>query len=200
MSERVVRDRFGSWVGALEKAGLGVSENYHRRYSDEEYFENLLNIWTHYGRQPFYREMDEAPSKISSGAYEGRFGGWRKALEAFVARMKQDEVIETTEHKAAAPTNTHAPKNSAPVIKSEGTRQASESDNRRGVPLSLRYKVLTRDKFRCVKCGTSPAVDVQCRLHVDHAMPFSRGGKTTPENLQTLCESCNLGKGNRHSE
>ena len=27
-----------------------------------------------------------------------------------------------------------------------------------------------------------------------------KGGKTIPENLQILCEKCNLGKGNRHSE
>jgi len=92
MSEGVVRRRFGSWAIALEKAGLKISEHYNRRYSNEEYFENLLNVWTHFGRQPLYREMDVSPSVISSGAYENRFGNWRKALEAFVALMNQDEV------------------------------------------------------------------------------------------------------------
>jgi len=33
-------------------------------------------------------------------------------------------------------------------------------------------------------------------LHVDHIEPWSRGGKTIEENLQTLCEKCNLGKSN----
>ena len=28
-------------------------------------------------------------------------------------------------------------------------------------------------------------------------MPESKGGKSTLENLQTLCEKCNLGKSNR---
>src|SRR4030042_4188535 len=86
-----VRRRFGSWVGATEKAGLKLSSNYRRRYSNEEYFENLLNVWTHHGRQPFYREIEEYPSTISAGAYENRFGSWRKALEAFVARMTGEE-------------------------------------------------------------------------------------------------------------
>jgi 5-methylcytosine-specific restriction endonuclease McrA len=33
-------------------------------------------------------------------------------------------------------------------------------------------------------------------LHVDHIKPWSLGGLTVDENLQTLCEPCNLGKSN----
>ena len=57
----------------------------------------------------------------------------------------------------------------------------------------LRYKILRRDKFKCVLCGRgtySGAV-----LHVDHILPISKGGKTEWNNLRTLCEQCNLGKG-----
>jgi 5-methylcytosine-specific restriction endonuclease McrA len=54
--------------------------------------------------------------------------------------------------------------------------------------------VLRRDGFKCVLCGRSPATEVGCRLQVDHLEPFSKGGKTTIENLRTLCERCNLGK------
>ncbi len=57
----------------------------------------------------------------------------------------------------------------------------------------LRYQVLERDNFRCVRCGASAADGV--KLHVDHIIPVSRGGKTVMSNLQTLCETCNLGKG-----
>lgn len=69
-----VRRRLGSWGALMQEAGLKLSSKYRRRYSNNEYFENLLIVWTHHGRQPFYREMDEYPSKISSGAYKGRFG------------------------------------------------------------------------------------------------------------------------------
>jgi 5-methylcytosine-specific restriction endonuclease McrA len=34
-------------------------------------------------------------------------------------------------------------------------------------------------------------------LHVDHIVPVSRGGLTLDDNLQTLCQECNLGKSNR---
>ncbi|OLS37732.1 HNH endonuclease [Bacillus sp. MRMR6] len=71
--------------------------------------------------------------------------------------------------------------------------------NRRGsrsIPLSLRFKVLERDRC-CKLCGRTPNDGV--KLHVDHITPYSFGGTTTLENLQTLCEECNIGKSNKSS-
>ena len=58
----------------------------------------------------------------------------------------------------------------------------------------LRYKVLKRDNFKCCACGASPAKDPSVELHIDHIIPWSKGGETTFDNLQTLCSRCNLGK------
>ena len=63
--------------------------------------------------------------------------------------------------------------------------------------LGLRYQVLKRDRFRCVKCGRSPATELNINLHIDYIVPFSLGGKTIIDNLQATCQDCNLGKGNR---
>ena len=68
-----LRRRFGSWWAAMKKAGLEIS-GLGKRYSDDDYFENLLKVWTHYGRQPKYSEMDRPPSSIPSGAYEAKWG------------------------------------------------------------------------------------------------------------------------------
>lgn len=68
---------------------------------------------------------------------------------------------------------------------------------RRSIPLGIRWRVLERDGRRCQICGASPATDVTAKLHVDHIVPVSRGGASTMDNLQTLCEACNLGKSNR---
>lgn len=60
------------------------------------------------------------------------------------------------------------------------------------------HDVLRRDGFRCVKCGRGREDGV--KLHVDHIKPVSRGGKSVMSNLQTLCEDCNCGKGNKYEE
>ena len=64
----------------------------------------------------------------------------------------------------------------------------------RDISLRLRFKVLMRDNFKCCICGASPATDFSVQLHVDHIKPWSKGGETTIDNLQTLCSKCNLGK------
>lgn len=69
-------------------------------------------------------------------------------------------------------------------------------EQRRLMTDSLRYNVMKRDGFRCVLCGAT-AKDENVKLHVDHITPISKGGKTELSNLRTLCERCNLGKGNK---
>ena len=53
----------------------------------------------------------------------------------------------------------------------------------------IRFMVYDRDHNRCRKCG-SPY-----NLEVDHIFPIAKGGKSTINNLQTLCHRCNAKKG-----
>jgi hypothetical protein len=71
-----------------------------------------------------------------------------------------------------------------------------ENKSSRNIPLGLRYKVFKKDSFKCVACGLS-AID-GAKLHVDHKTPFSLGGLTELNNLQTLCSDCNISKSNKH--
>jgi hypothetical protein len=184
--------RFGSWSNALRKAGLTIS-NLGRRYSDDDYFENLLAVWTHHGRQPKYREMDSPPSSIPSGAYEAKWGKWTEALLAFLKRVNSD--IRPDE-PAKLESAIAAPVEYLPSRKLGGNARTprSKDEDRHEIKLGLRYEVLKRDRFRCVLCGASPATHLGCVLHVDHLLPFSKSGKTVAENLRSLCEPCNLGK------
>jgi hypothetical protein len=166
-----VSKRFGSWNKALTEAGLEISNEFN--ISDERLFENMMVLWEHYGRQPRRRELAHQPSTISQGPYNRRFGSWTKALEQFV---------EYANSQDKTPPN--------PIEVASGYRTSRDPS------LRLRFRILKRDNFSCRACGASPAITPGLELHVDHIIAWSVGGETTEENLQTLCEACNLGKSN----
>lgn len=174
--------RFGKWETLLAEVGLDPVPM-GRRYTDEECFENILALWTHYGRQPRFGELKRPPSVVGPKAYIRRWGGWRAALSAFVKRVNESPETPTEQLPLEQPP---VPTNNTLV----GQETAPRS-----LGLALRYRVLVRDKFRCVICGASPAKDVRVELHVDHIHPWSLGGQNVEENLRTLCSKCNLGKG-----
>ena len=49
-----------------------------------------------------------------------------------------------------------------------------------------------RQGHKCVYCGKRFEFK---DMHADHITPWSKGGKTVPENCQMLCRDCNLKKG-----
>jgi len=183
-----LRKRWGSSRSAFEAAGLALS-NLGRRYTDEECFDNMLAVWTHHGRPPQYREMGLPPSTVGGKAYRKRFGTWNKALAAFVERVNIDPDVSTTE-----PTPVAEPV----VIDHEPSAVQESTRDKREISLGLRFRVLNRDRFKCVLCGDSPSVNPTCVLHVDHIVPWSKGGRTAIDNLRSLCSACNLGRGNRY--
>ena len=54
----------------------------------------------------------------------------------------------------------------------------------------MRFAIYERDHYRCRKCGRKTN-----DLEVDHIIPIAKGGKSTFDNLQTLCHRCNYRKG-----
>ncbi|MDR0509756.1 MAG: HNH endonuclease [Rikenellaceae bacterium] len=66
-----------------------------------------------------------------------------------------------------------------------------EQPKRPPIPKEVVDAVYTRDGGRCVYCGS-----IQ-NIHIDHIIPFSKGGATNVENLQLLCQKCNLEKSNK---
>lgn len=179
-----VRRRFGSWQAALDRAGL-KPQGTGRRYSDQRCIENLRVLWAHYGRQPRETELRLPPSTVSLAAYRLRWGTWRRALRAFADRVNAaggdplEALVRPWAERARPPMPPLAP------------------DRQRSPGSVLRHLVMKRDRFRCVLCGASPAVDPDCELEIDHIRPYSKGGPTVASNLRTLCRRCNQGRGNR---
>lgn len=132
-ASRIFETRFGSWNEALKAAGLEVTQR--QNIPDLELFENMERVWRNLGRQPRRQELVKPLSAIAGGTYERRFGGWRKALEAFVAYA-----------------------NSEVSLPCEPTVSGTFFD-RRFPDLRLRFRVMSRDSYRCQICGRSPVTD-----------------------------------------
>ena len=163
---------FGTWNHALRIAGLQTSN---RQYTKQELFDNLAELWIKMGHQPSRRDLSFFQSPISYKAYERRFGKWSVALKSFVDYYNSQESLEFNQIE----------------VKPDATHKTS-----RDINLRMRFKVMSRDNFKCCACGASPAKDPSVELHVDHIKLWSKGGETVIENLQTLCSKCNWGKSN----
>lgn len=65
------------------------------------------------------------------------------------------------------------------------------------IPRDVMLKVIRRDGQICQKCN-EPVLDNE--VEFDHLIPFSRGGKSTAENLRLVHKNCNRRKSNSLEE
>ena len=75
--------------------------------------------------------------------------------------------------------------------------ELKEINRRRNIKDTTRYSVLERAGFKCQCCGIKPLKNNDVILHIDHIIPHSLGGSDSIDNLQVLCDKCNLSKQNR---
>ena len=179
--------RYGTWNRVLKLAGLELNLN--RNFTNEEMFEEIERVWSLLGRQPTTNDIKRGVSKFSLQSYARRFGGWRGALQAFVDYINTEDVSSSNELLIQEQPCEKTNKETLMKKENEGFHQTS-----RDINLRLRFMVMQRDNFKCCICGASPAKDPAIELHIDHIIPWSKGGETVIENLQTLCSKCNLGK------
>lgn len=109
-------------------------------------------------------------------------------------QIKEDEVydlkdkIEELEEKLAT------------IYETEIWKLGSQTLERNKMTANLKKFILERDDYTCQACGASLHNDFNLKLEVDHIVPISKGGKTDPSNLQTLCRKCNRSKGAKPME
>lgn len=172
-SPQTICERFGTWNDGLQKAGLVPVEE--KNTSLEMLLDNIKVVWIAKGKQPVYRDMSMPPSKFTGSTYNARFSSWRKALEIFVETFSEEE------HDIAS-------------SKCHAQKQKTSKRTSRNPSLTVRFMVFKRDKFSCSACGRQPLTTPGLELEVDHIIPWSKGGETVLNNLQTLCFDCNRGK------
>jgi len=179
--------RFGSWQAALDATGLELEQVGKNRWliSDQQLFEEMERIWGEIGHRPSHDEWVNSNPRYSYTTYKARFNGWVNACAAFIAFVTGEEPPAKSKPKTS----------NATIAKPSKAVKRIASPNKRSISDKLRYRVLARDRFKCVLCGRSPASEAGVKLHIDHIVPFSKGGKTVIENLRSTCNKCNWGKG-----
>lgn len=193
INSHTVAREFKTWNNAivflsahLKKKNIELKLKRKGYFSDKKLFDEMERIWNLIGHRPSPNEWKASKPKISSNTYMRYFNGWQNACLKFIEYKMGSAILVDNEIDID-------------VEKSQqvGSKNRDKTVSSRTVPLSVRLKVLSRDAYRCVLCGRSPATEVGVRLHIDHKIPFSKGGSSTIENLQTLCQDCNLGKSDK---
>lgn len=170
--KKAIENHFGTWNNLLTK--LNIQKNrINCHLSKEDIFNLIEQVWITLQRQPTMREFEDMTHHTKK-IIISNFGKWSDCLQEFV-KWENSKNNVSTELK----------------IKHKTPRDPSKS---------LRYDVLTRDKYKCVMCGRSPSTNPNIELHIDHIVPYSLGGETVIDNLQTLCSDCNLGKSNKKDQ
>jgi Homing endonuclease associated repeat/HNH endonuclease len=183
VSPGTIERRFGSWNKGLEKAGVTVK--FQKVISTDDLFENIEQMWIQLGRQPRYSEVKSPFSKYSNVTYGKKFGKFSEALKQFVEWVNldgTDQLQKSVDERGSADLAENNP--------------SAKRRTRREISDRQRFRILVRDGFRCKACGASPLIQPGVELHVDHILPWSKGGESIDENLESKCKQCNLGKGN----
>ena len=190
-----ISDRFGSWKKALLLANLEIYRD--NNITEEKLMKNIFEVWTKLGSQPTHRQMCKPLSKYSIRPYINNYQTWQNALLRFIEIVNNNELdfnyIETKQKPVK-------PKQIFKTFKKETENDAKANSKKRQTSRTpnwrVRFLVMKKDNFKCCICGVSPSKDPSIELHIDHIVPWSKGGETTIDNLQTLCTKCNIGKSN----
>ncbi len=163
-SSTVIR-RLGKWNDIIKNIGGELNNVF---YSEEDLLSNIKEAWLKKGSQPTRRDMDNKElSSISSGTYLRHYKTWYGALEKFVQYISNTENEDNNIERIEQIDKTK--------IKHKTKREPSDR---------LKVQVLMRDGNCCKICGVTCSEGLH-NIHFDHIIPWSKGGETVLENLQT---------------
>jgi hypothetical protein len=182
---------FAWWLKAAEKGHYGAQNNVGRSYCVGEVVQ---------------RDYVEAYKWMSLAA-TGGFEGAQEHCDELTAKMTQEQREESYErvqefqnYLAEIPaqppswwdkTMAERRESNERLLAAMQIAEREPNYERRQIPSEVRIEVWQRDGARCKKCGSRE------RLHLDHIIPVSKGGSDAAQNLELLCQRCNLAKGAR---
>lgn len=127
-------------------------------------------------KEYFFDHVGEDISRETLREVSGNIHDWPRAVRQLRQETGLDIVRTRTGYVLTSTTPVRTPQIRRPI------------DNK------LKYAVLQRDNSTCQRCGANIHNTPNVKLVIDHKIPVEIGGKTTIDNLWTLCSECNGGK------
>lgn len=155
-----------------------IIENYKADY--QQYIIDVPDYVMEYDEDGFYSRLGFATIKESSLTVDYKFvytSNAGKAQRSFTVPMTEETIVELIN-----------------ALQNKLSMSAFTKEQRSLMTSKLRTSIKERDNYTCKYCGNSIHSEPNLLLEVDHITPVSKGGYTTPENLQTLCWKCNRAK------
>jgi hypothetical protein len=142
---------------------------------------------------PVIRVSDPVDNPMFLGGHQLMFFRDRLFLAERPAKTDQErEEIVLRVKKAVYEETAEVAKLKASVANLEAAIEYTKTGPKRDIiPDSVKLVVWARDGGACVRCGS------KLNLHFDHVIPVVKGGGNSAENIQVLCQTCNLKKGDR---
>ena len=156
-----------------------ILENYKVEY--QQYLGDVPDYVMKNDEDGFYSRLGFAVIDESVLTVEYKFSytsGGGMAQRSFTVPMTEETIAELIK-----------------LLESKLTASAFAKEQRNLMTKKLRESIKERDHFTCCLCGNSIKKEPNLLLEIDHIIPVAKGGRTTTENLQTLCWRCNRSKG-----
>lgn len=166
-----------NWAAKAE--GISI-EQYMAQHQHDE---NAITLWNYFRSvidwipatfSKYYKEMKGLPWGIYYNENKDRTDLNRKKLSGITARLMGDEDVTNKQ-------------GIFPFLLTGDVKNLSIRQFDRTTKLSAYEK----QAHKCIMCGKEFAFE---KMDGDHIVPWSKGGKTVPENCQMLCKECNLKK------
>lgn len=170
---------------AISWAAKAENVNIEQYMAQHQYDTNAVALWNYFRSvidwipatfsTKYYREMKGLPWGIYYNENKDRTDLDPKKLEEATAKLMGDEDVTNK-------------RGIFPFLLTGDVKNLSIRQFDRATKLAAYEK----QEHKCPTCGKTFEFN---KMDGDHIIPWSKGGKTVPENCQMLCKECNLKKG-----
>ena len=116
----------------------------------------------------------------------------KKAAANYEETLKEvlAEYLQRKDHVEKAKRNIEtAKRNNAPASVPRTRAEKPATQNQRYIPAALKHNIYLRDTGQCTHVNDGKRCENRRWLDIHHKIPLANGGKTSEENLTTLCSA-----------